>query len=149
MEPAIAGALAALAGSAIGAIAPVTSNYLIQRGQTQRELVARTLGLRQTLYSDFIKAGAKLYAVASLSSLDQLDEVIDLYALIGRMRLVASTPVVEAADQFVRLIVRRFGEANMTVEDFRAAALESHADPLKDFSSKCREEMQRVLVHPS
>jgi hypothetical protein len=149
METAVVSALAALSGSALGALAPITSNYMIQRSQTQRELLTRSLVVRQNLYSEFIQAGAKLYAEASTSTLDKLDDLTTFYALIGRMRLIASTPVIDAAEAFVKCIVTRFGESNLTIEDFRVSAVESHADPLKDFSTKCRIEIQNVFQHPS
>jgi len=43
MNNALISAVAALSGSALGGITPIISNYLIQRGLTQRELLNREL----------------------------------------------------------------------------------------------------------
>ncbi len=147
MDGAVISALAALGGSALGGITPIVSNYLIQRGMTERELLSREFVSRQTLYSDFIQFGTKLYVSATTKSLDDANELIALYALIGRIRLFASEPVIEAADLFAARMTERFGEAAMTIEDLRSATLTPHVDPLNVFSSCCREELRLLLRH--
>jgi hypothetical protein len=145
MDAALISALAALAGSALGGITPILSNYLIQRGLTERELLGRELASRQTLYSDFIQFGTKIYVSATTKELDDTNELVALYALIGRIRLFASDPIIEAAEQFAMLMTQRFGEPAMTLEDLRSAALTQHVDPLNEFSSRCREELRLLL----
>jgi hypothetical protein len=71
--------------------------------------------------------------------------LVALYALIGRIRLFASDPIIEAAEQFAMLMTQRFGEPAMTLEDLRSAALTQHVDPLNEFSSRCREELRLLL----
>jgi hypothetical protein len=149
MDGAVIGAMAALGGSALGGITPLISNYLIQRGMTEREMLSRELVSRQTLYSDFIQFGTKLYVSASTKQLDDIDELVALYALISRIRLFASEPVIEAAEQFAMQMTERFGEAAMTIEALRSETLTHHADPLNVFSSRCREELRLLLRHRS
>jgi hypothetical protein len=48
MNEAVVSAVAALTGSALGGLTPIISNYLIQRGLTQRELLTHELVERQT-----------------------------------------------------------------------------------------------------
>jgi hypothetical protein len=145
MNGAVVSALAALGGSALGGITPLISNYLIQRGMTTRELLSRELVSRQSLYSDFIQFGTKLYVSATTKQLDDADEMIALYALISRIRLFASEPVIDAAEQFATQMTGRFGEAAMTLEALRNATLTHHVDPLNLFSSRCREELRSLL----
>jgi hypothetical protein len=140
-------ALAALAGSAIGGIAPLISNHLNQRGLTQRELLTRELSERQNLYAEFITVGSTVYVRAVTSNLDKVDDVIHLYALVERIRLFASTPVIRAAEDFARLVTRRFGEQNLSLEDLREATLAPHVDPLSDFSINCRQELRELFRH--
>jgi hypothetical protein len=123
------------------------SNYLIQRGMTEREMLSRELISRQTLYSDFIQFSTKIYVSASTKELDDAGELVALYALISRMRLFASEPVIEAAEQFAIQMTQRFGEAAMTIEALRNAALTNHVDPLNVFSSRCREELRLLFRH--
>jgi hypothetical protein len=147
MNGAVISALAALGGSAFGGITPLISNYLIQRGMTAREMLSRELVSRQTLYSDFIQFGTKLYVSATTKQLDDANEMIALYALISRIRLFASQPVIDAAEQFATQMTERFGEAAMTMEALRNATLTHHVDPLNVFSSCCREELRSLARH--
>lgn len=147
MDGAVVSALAALGGSAFGGITPLLSNFLIQRGMTEREIMSRELVSRQTLYSDFIQLGTRIYVSASTKEVDDADELVALYALISRMRLFASEPVIEAAERFAAQMTERFGETAMTIEALRSATVSRHADPLNVFSSCCREELRALLRH--
>jgi hypothetical protein len=145
MNGAELGALSALAGSALGGITPLLSNYFIQRGQTQRELLSRALADRQTLYSEFIQFATKVYVDATTRHLESMDDLIALYALVSRIRLFASNPVIEAAEEFAMRVTKRYGEEDLSLEDLRAATLTPHVDPLNVFSSRCREEIRIFL----
>jgi hypothetical protein len=90
MNPATINILAALSGAAVGSLAPVLSNYVIQRSLTQRDLLNGQLGQREVLYSDFIKESSRLYADAMIHELDDLNDLVSLYAFVSRIRLLAS-----------------------------------------------------------
>ncbi len=145
MNPAMINIIAALSGTAVGSLAPVLSNYVLQRSVTQRDLLNRQLGQRESLYSDFIKEASSLYADAAIHELGDIQDLVSLYALVSRIRLLASAPVVKAAEDFVRLIVRQYGERNLTVEEMRSSALSAKADPLDVFSFACRKELRGIL----
>jgi hypothetical protein len=80
-----------------------------------------------------------------MRNLDGMDELVSLYALVSRIRLMATEPVVHEAETFVKLIVTRFGEPNLTVEQIRTAALSTTAEPLDRFSLACRRELRNIL----
>jgi hypothetical protein len=145
MNSAILSALAALAGSSVGALSPILSNYVLQRSQTQRDLLVRQVAERETLYSDFINEASRVYAHSQTHNLECLDALVSLYARVSRIRLLASKPVVNAAEGIVRQIVTQYGEPNLTVEETRAAAIAAKADPLDVFSFACRTELQEIL----
>jgi len=147
MNPATLSALAALGGSALGGITPVISNYLIQRGLTKRELLSRQLDERQTLYADFIQFATKVFVNATTKSLDDIDDLVALYALVSRIRLFASEPVIQAAEAFAARVTKRYGEASLSIEDLRNATVAPHVDPLHDFSTLCRQEMRAFLFN--
>jgi hypothetical protein len=147
MTPAEVSALAALAGSAIGGITPIISNHVIQRSLTRREMLGRELAERQTLYSEFLRFAGTVYVQATTTSLEKVDDLIDLYTLVGRIRLVGSQPVIKAAEDFASLVTKLYGEKNLTLEALREATLQPHVDPLYDFSSRCREEIHHLLTH--
>jgi len=149
MDSTLTSVLAALGGSVVGATSPVVSNFVLQRSQTQRELTNREIGQREELYSEFIRHGTSCYAKALSQSLENLDEVVAMYALVNRIRLFASRSVLEAAEAFVKKLVARYGEANMTIEQIKSVALEQHADPLNEFALKCRAELREVYARAS
>lgn len=145
MNSAMISILAALSGTAVGSLAPVLSNYVLQRNVTQRDLLNRQLGQRESLYSDFIREASRLYADAMVHELHDLNDLVSLYALVSRIRLLASEPVVKAAEDFVKLIVQHYGDPNLTLEEIRTAALSQKVDPLDVFSFACRRELRNIL----
>ena len=146
MDSTLTSVLAALSGSVIGATTPVLSNFVIQRSATQRELTYREIAQREELYSEFIRAGTTCYAKALSQNLDNIDEIVAMYALVNRIRLFASRSVLEAAEAFVKILIAKYGEKNLTIEQIKSAALEQHADPLNDFALKCRSELHEVYA---
>ena len=80
-----------------------------------------------------------------IHELGELNDLVALYAIVGCIRLLASTPVVHAAEDFVKIIIRHYGEPNVTVEAIRSTALSSTADPLAVFSLVCRKELREIL----
>ena len=81
--------------------------------------------------------------------MDNFDEIVAMYALVNRIRLFASTSVLDAAEAFVKKLVERFGEKNMSLDQIKSVALEQHADPLNEFALKCRAELHTVYARAS
>src|SRR5271168_993641 len=144
MDNTLTSLLAALGGPVIGPTTPVLSNFVLQRSQTQRELTNREIAQREDLYSEFIHKGTACYAKALSQSLENLDEIVAMYALVNRIRLFASGSVLEAAEAFVKKLVEKYGEKNMSIDQIKSVALEQHADPLNDFALKCRLELREI-----
>ena len=145
INPAIISALAALGGSSIGALAPVLSSFVLQRSVTQRDLLNSQIAQRETLYSDFINEASRIYAKSMTQDLQSMDEIVAIYAMLSRIRLLSTGPVIDAAENFVRLIVTNFGQPNRTVEEIRSAALTAKTEPLSVFSLACRRELRSIL----
>src|ERR1700741_5566767 len=116
MDNAITNMLALLGGSVIGASTPVLSNFVLQRSQTQRELTNREIAQREELDSEFIRQGTGCYAKALSQNLENIDEIVAMYALVNRIRLFASNSVLEAAEAFVKRLIATYGEKNMSIE---------------------------------
>ena len=144
MDSTLTSVLAALGGSVIGASTPVLSNFILQRSLAQRELTNREIAQREGLYSEFISQGTTCYAKALSQSLERIDDIVAMYALVNRIRLFASGDVLEAAEAFVKTLVRKYGEQNMSIDQIKSVALEQHADPLNDFALKCRAELREI-----
>jgi len=146
MDNTLTSIMAALGGSIIGASTPVVSNFVLQRSVTQREMTNREIAQRVELYSEFIRQGTSCYGKALSQSLESLDEIVAMYAMVNRIRLFASDSVLEAAETFVKKLVERFGENNMSLDEIKAVALEQHVDPLNDFALKCRLELRKIYA---
>jgi hypothetical protein len=149
MNAAVVSAVAALTGSALGGLTPIISNYLIHRGLTQRELLTHELVERQNLYAEFIRFGTTLYVSATTREPqdENVDDLVKLYALVGRIRLYASAPVIEAAQEFAALVTEKYGNAAISIEELRSATLKPHLDPLHPFSVQCRKELEETFHH--
>jgi hypothetical protein len=86
-----------------------------------------------------------VYVHARTSHLEKLDDLVVLHSYVGRMRLLASTAVIEAAEEFAQLVTRNYGEQNVSIEVLRESTLADHVEPLKEFSLRCREELHRLI----
>jgi hypothetical protein len=146
MDNTLTSVLAALGGSAIGATTPVISNFLLQRSVTQRELISRAIAQREELYADFISKGSVCYAKAMSQDMRTMDEVVALYALVNRIKLFATEHVLEAAEAFVKQVVEKYGEENMSISQITSLAREQNLDPLGDFALKCRAELRQAYA---
>jgi hypothetical protein len=146
MDSTLTGILAALGGSIIGATTPVLSNFVLQRSVTQRELTNREIAQREELYSEFIRQGTTCYAKALAQDMDNIDEIVAMYALVNRIRLFASESVLQAAEAFVKKLVEKYGEKNMSIDQIKSVVLDQHVDPLNDFALRCRSELRAVYA---
>src|SRR5262249_47708092 len=92
------------------------------------------------LYSDFIGERARLLVNAMHHNSSDLQQLIPLYALMIRIRLSSSEPVLQEAEQVVKTIVSTYPQPNLTDHHSQSVALHGH-DPLRQFSDTCRIEL--------
>lgn len=136
-------ALAAIFGSLVGALGSSMSTWIIQRHQDRRDLLAKKIIRRETLYSDFISETARLLVDAFQHSAGDPQKLIPAYALLSRIRLGSSLQVLKVAEKVVRHIVETYPKPNLTAEQIETAAL-SDEDPLRNFSEVCRSELESM-----
>jgi len=96
-------ALSALAGAAIGSLASFSTSWVTQRTQIRHTQSEAERARLEALYSDFITESARLLGDALSHQKDDIADMVGLYALVGRMRLVSSPAVVAAADQIISM----------------------------------------------
>jgi hypothetical protein len=148
MDSAYLPAVAALAGSAIGGFTSFASAWLTQRHQDRASRLSRDKAQRQKVYRQFIEEASKLYADALVHDDLQVSTLVSAYALISRMRVVSSPPVLEKADALVRMIVETYFSPNKTSLELRNLLDSDAIDPLRGFSEECRAELD-YLSHKS
>ena len=144
MDPAFVSGLSAILGSLVGGSATIATAWITQRSQGRRELIGAQVRNRELLYSEFITECSKR-AVDSLDhNLDHPAKLLQVYALLNRIRLSSSDKVVAAADQAVARILEQYYRPNLSQDKIRALALSRTDDPLKAFSEACRSELNAI-----
>jgi hypothetical protein len=143
MDVAFISTLSALAGSVIGGLTSTGMTWLNQRGQARSAQLAQAFARREELYRDFIVASSRAYGEALLKSDPQIPELVALYSMISRMRVLSTHRTVSAADKVMLAIIDTHFTPNRSVRELRdlIKAGGSGIDPLKEFSEAAREEV--------
>ena len=144
MDSTIITAVAAASGSLVGAAATIVTTWITQRTQRSHAEREETLRSREALYGEFITEASRLTVEALAHSLEQPDTFVKLYGILGRIRLVATDPVLAAAEACSRQIVDLYAKPNMTIEQIRLAFERDRLDPIGDFSVACRKEFLQI-----
>jgi hypothetical protein len=144
MNLAFLSAFAAFGGSAVGGLTTFAATWFTQRRKDSARWLSQEKSRRQKLYKQFIEEASKLYADALVHENSEISALVNMYALIGRMRILSSDAVIEGAEAVARMIVDTYSAPNKTFTEFRQL-MKSHAtDPLKEFSLMCREELRAI-----
>ena len=137
-------ALAALGGALIGGLTSFAASWVTQQTQARAQQLEHQVTRREQLYKDFIEEASKLYADSLTHETSDVSLLVNLYALISRMRVLSSTKTVENADQVARTIVNTYLAPNKTFFQLREMVNSGTIDLLRDFSEACREEFQAL-----
>jgi hypothetical protein len=133
-----------LSGAAIGGFTSFATSWIIQQAQARTPQLAHTLTRRQDLYREFVQEASRLYADSLLHDSPDVGQLIQLYAMVSRMRALSSESIVEHADRVVRMIVDSYLEPNKSVADLHEMVIRGAMDPLRDFSEACRDEFRQA-----
>ena len=137
-------AMSGVLGSFVGASAAVATAWITQRALHRRELVREEIRKRETLYGEFIAECSKVLVDAFMHTLEKPETLLPVYALINRIRLCASRPVLAQAEDLLRLITQQYFSRNLDVEQLRELALSQEPDPMKAFGEACRAEFKAM-----
>ena len=135
-------AMAAFGGSAFGALSTIVSGWVTRRRRQRERHHAQAMAKREELYRSFIEEASGLYADALVSDRSDVAQLVNLYALIGRMRILSSDGVVHAAEHAGRLIIETYLSPNRALVDLPQFLEEM--DPLKGFGEACRRELTAI-----
>jgi hypothetical protein len=137
-------AMAAALGSLVGAAASITTTWITQRTQITRSNMEWKLRERESLYKEFIAEASRLTIDALTHSMERSDQMVALYGILSRIRLMSGPEVVHHGENCCRHIIELYGQPNLTTEQLRAVAVKGvdGLDPLKEFSNACRKELQ-------
>ena len=143
MDAAYVSAFFGLAGAVIGGVTSFATTWLTQRAQIREKHLEANRTTLHTLFGAFISEASRLHADALSHEKDDVADLVQLYALIARMRLLVSEPVVVAAEQVLRAIVETYLAPNLSLRDIRVLAEQGRMDFLVDFGEACRRELDR------
>jgi len=138
-------AFAALGGAALGGLTSFATSWTTLRIQMKSQRSASSKSKRQKLYKAFIDDAARIYGDALIHDKLETTGLIDLHALVSRMRIVSSGPVIETAVRVVKVITETYSQPNKTPEEIEAMISNGSVDILQSFSEACRDEFEQSL----
>ncbi|HMS07707.1 MAG TPA: hypothetical protein PKD73_18350 [Burkholderiaceae bacterium] len=142
MDSGLLSTLAALAGTVVGALSSLGSNWMTSRAQARAQRLAEERAKREDIYGRYMDVLARLYA-AALNSAGEVDYTMltEAYALSGRISLRASDAVVAAGDKALRFVVDLAIGQRRSPEAMRALMDDAEANVIGAFARACREEL--------
>jgi hypothetical protein len=138
-------ALAALGGAALGGLTSFATSWTTLRTQMKAQRSASSKSSRQKLYKAFIDNAAKIYGDALMNDKLETTGLIDLHALVSRMRMVSSVAVIETAVNVVKVITETYSQPNKSPEEIESMISNGSVDILRRFSEACRDEFEQSL----
>lgn len=148
MDASYFAAAATALGSVVGASASIATTWLAQRTQAIRASNEWKLREREALYREFIVEASRASLDALMHSMERPEQMINLYAILSRIRLLSGDEIVRQGEACCRRIVELYGQPNMTTDQIRIAVERNEfdkLDPLKQFSNACRDELMATL----
>jgi hypothetical protein len=137
-------ALSGVAGTLVGVSATVAVAWINQKTLNRREVIRDEIHMRQTLYGEFITECASQLVDAFQHSLEKPDAFVPVYALINRIRLCASQPVLTEAERLVARITEQYFSDNLSVQELRELARRQESDAIRGFGEACRAELKSI-----
>ena len=142
MDIAYLTALSALAGSVFGGLTTGITTWLSLRSQARVGHRSGQLVRRQDLFNEFIGAASKAYGEALFSTEPKIQDLIALYALISRMRVLCSPEIVVCAERIITATIDTYYAPNRTVREANDMTKSGYfTRPLRDSSESAREEL--------
>lgn len=129
-----------LAGATVGGLASFLTSWLTQAAQLREKRRDANVSRQQDVFNAFITEASRLYGDALSHDKDDVSGLVQLYALVARMRLLASRPVVTAAEQVMEAIIATYLEPNRSLQEIQAMAQAGKLNFLLDFGEACRRE---------
>ncbi len=134
----------AVAALAIGVLSCFAVVYVAQRRQFQASRIARDLDRREDIYSRFIEQASEMWLDTFESPHDPAN-LIGLTALVGKIRLTSTRPVLEAAEAVMNFLIDTCQRPSRDVRRFVAEAPREFMEPLSTFTAACRTEREQML----
>jgi hypothetical protein len=148
MEATLITAMAGVFGSLVGGSASLATTWRTKRTEIVRTTAERNLRERESLYNEFLTEASRVAVHALTHSFEGPDQIVALYGILSRIRLVASNAVVREGEICCVQMLATYGKPSITADELRgmfsAANDLAELDPLKEFSNACRQELRLI-----
>ena len=135
---------AVLAGAVFGVLTCAWAIQFMQGRQSQASRIMRDLDRREDVYSQFIEQASEIWLDAFEPSHDP-GNLICLSALVGRIRLASTEPVLEAAERIMDFLLETCQRPRQDTSNSIGRAPREFIVPLAVFTAACRLERERML----
>ncbi|PZU08827.1 hypothetical protein [Sphingomonas sp.] len=144
MDGSIFTATVGLAGAAIGGFTSFATTWMTQRAQLRERIVSAERSRRETVYVEFIRESARLFGDALGHERDDVSDLVGLYAILARMRLISTGHVIDAAERVLASVASAYLAPNRSLRELHQFAADGGLDPFLIFSEACRRELQSI-----
>lgn len=144
MDGTVITSLAGLLGATIGGLASAVASWLTNRRHARAQWLSHDIVRRQDLYKEFIEATSRCYVHALQHGEPDIPAMVELYAKVGRMRVLSSPEALKSAETIQRMIVDTYLAPDKTLVEVRDMINRGAVDPLREFSMLCRAELEGV-----
>ena len=144
LSPVLIACGAALAGTVLGSLTSAGTINFIQWRQLQAKRIMRDLDRREDIYARFVEQASEIWLEAFETPRDP-GNLIGLSALVGRIRLASTQPVLEGAEAVMDFLLETCQQPAAEVRGFIDKAPRDFVAPLTVFTAACRAERERML----
>ncbi|BCH07442.1 hypothetical protein MesoLj131c_17000 [Mesorhizobium sp. 131-3-5] len=135
--------LAAMAGSAVGALASSATTWLTQRHQSDAQRRSVDASRRARLFGEFINQASETYADAiACERLQNPAKLVPIYAAISKLRMIATAGTIEAAEIVLQEILEAYDQPPLVPRGHDRNGRSS--DILRFFAECCRAELRNL-----
>jgi hypothetical protein len=142
VDAAYVSALFGLAGVTVGGLTSFLTTWLTQTSQLRDRHLEAEKTRRYELFNSFIVEASRLYADALSHEKDDVGDLVQLYAMVAKMRLLASRTVITAAEQVMDTIIKTYLEPNRSLHEMRSLAQRGDMNFLLAFGEAGRRELE-------
>ncbi len=144
MDQALLSTISALAGTVVGGVTSFTTSWINQASQARAARITAERERRQELYGRFLDEVSRLYSHAVTEQEVNWANLVDIFALRGRILLQSSEPVAEAANDVIKALMDLYIGPKRTAAEVRQDLEEATHDPMKTFAHACRAELRAI-----
>ena len=135
------------AATTVGGLTSGCTTWLSLQSQARTGRRAADLARRQELFKDFILTASNAYTDALMSAQPKIQEIVALWAMVSRMRVLCTPQTAAAAEKIMHVITDISFEPPKTTDDLHALMKKGMgADPMRDFSEAARQELSTYAV---